>query len=38
MISEDRMQLVISFPNGLQGEVIPHPQNPKDYSFDFHRI
>jgi hypothetical protein len=22
----------------LQGEVIPHPQNPKDYSFDFHPI
>jgi hypothetical protein len=38
MISEDWMQLVISFANCLQGEVISHPQNPKNYSFDFHRI
>jgi hypothetical protein len=22
----------------LQGEVVAYPQNPKDYSFDFHPI
>jgi hypothetical protein len=28
----------IFFPDCLQGEVIPQPQNPTDYGFDFHCV
>jgi hypothetical protein len=33
-----RRRLWILFPHCLQCEVVSYPENPKDYSFDFHLI
>ncbi|MEY2438683.1 MAG: hypothetical protein QOI34_68 [Verrucomicrobiota bacterium] len=33
-----RGECQISFAHCLQGEVVAHPQNPKDCRFDFHPI